>query len=167
MKRRNLVIVFLLVAALTLGIGYAAATDVLDINGNADVNPDQAFNEDIYFSAAVANDAGNVAYVSDDDKDVASFSVNSLSGKGDSATFTFTIKNDGDLNVTVTPTLAADGNSQPDYFDISSDWAGQAKDLAAGGEITYTVTVALKATPPENLHATFHIELTATPKTAE
>ena len=48
-----------------------------------------------------------------------------------------------------------------DYFEISSDWNGQPKELASGGTVTYTVTVMLKNTPTSSLHATFHIELTA------
>ena len=40
-RRRNVIISLLLVAALALGIGYAAVTDVLDITGSADVSAAQ------------------------------------------------------------------------------------------------------------------------------
>ena len=166
MKRRNLVMTFMLVAALILGVGYAAVTDVLDINGTADVNPDTAFNEDIYFSAAVANQAGNTASVVDTDPDMANFTVSTLSGMNDEATFTFTIKNAGDLDVIVTPTVAQDGNNHPEYFELFSDWDGQPKEIEAGTELTYTLTVKLKATPADTLHGVFHIELSATPVSA-
>ena len=163
-RRRTLITSLLLVAALVLGIGYAALTDVLDINGTADVNQsaaEDAFNEDVYFSAAVANQEGNVASVNTGDNDMASFTANTLKGKGDKATFTFTIKNDGDVDAVVTPTLAEDGNSNTTYFAISSDWEGQPKTIAAGGSMTYTVTVELLSTPTETIHGAFHIELTA------
>ena len=163
-KRRTLIISLLLVAALTLGIGYAALTDVLDINGTADVNQtaaEESFDLDVYFSDAKANEEGNVASTVDGDPDMASFTASTLKGKGDKATFTFTIKNDSDLDAVVTPTLAADGNNNPTYFSIVSDWNGQPKDLGAGESKTYTVTVELLNTPTETIHGAFHIELTA------
>ena len=164
-RRRTLITSLLLVAALVLGIGYAALTDVLDINGSATINQsaaEDAFDMDVYFSAAVANEEGNTASVNSNDNDKASFTVNTLKGKGDVATFTFTIKNDGDVDAVVTPTLAATGgNTNPEYFKVSSDWDGQAKTIAAGGSETYTVTIELLKTPTETIHGAFHIELTA------
>ena len=165
-KRRTLVVSLLLVAALALGIGYAAVADVLDINGSADVNQsaaEDAFNEDVYFTGAVATNAaeGDLASINTDDPDMASFTANSLNGKGDTASFTFTITNAGDLDAVVTPTLAEDGNTNSEYFAISSDWLGQPKELGAGESITYTVTVELLKTPTEQVHGAFHIELSA------
>lgn len=163
-KRRNLIISLLLVAALALGVGYAAISDVLDLYGSADVNQsaaEEAFNADIYFADAVANEEGNVASVNTDDNDMASFTAFTLKGKDDYATFTFTIANDGDLDAVVTPSFAADGNSNPEYFEVKSDWAGQPKTIAAGDSETYTVTVKLLKTPTEQVHGTFKIELTA------
>ena len=164
-RRRTLVISLLLVAALCLGIGYAALSDTLDINGSAIVDQsaaEDAFDEDIYFSAAVANETGNTAEVTADN-DKATFSAKTLKTKGDKVTFTFTIQNDCDLAALVTPAFpAADGNTNPTYFKISSDWAGQAKTIAAGQSATYTVTVELLATPTETIEGSFHIEFTAT-----
>lgn len=165
-RRRTLVISLLLVAALCLGIGYAALSDTLDIEGSATVNQsaaEDAFDEDIYFSAAVANETGNTADVDDADNDKASFSANTLKTKGDKVTFTFTIQNDCDLAAQVTPALASEGgNTNATYFSISSDWAGQPKTIAAGQSATYTVTVELIATPTETIEGSFHIVLTAT-----
>ena len=163
-KRRNLIISLLLVAALALGVGYAAVSDVLDINGTVDVSvsaAEEAFNSDIYFVDAVANEEGNVASVNADDDDMASFTIFTFKGKDDVATFTFTIENKGDLDAVVTPTLAADGNTNPEFFDIVSDWAGQPKTIKAGESATYTVTVTLLKTPTEAVHGAFHIELNA------
>lgn len=166
MKNRKFVVVaFLLVAVLLLGVGYAALTDVLDITGSADVNQsaaEEAFNEDIHFSAAVANQDGNTASVNGDNNDKASFTANTLKGSEDTATFTFTIVNEGDLDATVTPTLnATAGNTKPEYFSITSDWDGKSKTLEAGGSLTYTVTVTLRETPTETISGSFLIELTA------
>ena len=165
MKNRKGLISIMLVAVLLLGIGYAALTDTLDITGSADVNQsaaEEAFNEDIYFSAAVANETGNTASVNADNNDKASFTAKTLKGKGDKVTFTFTIKNDGDVAATVTPKLNATlGNTNPEFFSLTSDWDGGAKVLAAGSEVTYTLTVELLKTPTETVAASFLIELTA------
>lgn len=165
MKNRKSLIAVLLVAVMLLGIGYAALTDTLDITGSADVNQsaaEEAFNEDIYFSAAVANEDGNTASVNADNNDKASFTAKTLKGKGDKVTFTFTIKNDGDVAATVTPKLNASlGNTNPEYFSLTSDWNGESEVLAANSEITYTLTVELLKTPTETIAASFLIELTA------
>ena len=161
-NRKTVVVAFLLVAVMLLGIGYAALTDVLDITGSADINQsaaEEAFNEDIYFSGAVANEAGNTASVNADNNDKASFTANTLKGKGDQATFTYTIKNDGDLDASITPAISS--NTNPAYFEISSDWAGATKTLAAGASITYTVTIKLIETPTETISGSCIIELTA------
>ena len=164
-NRRTLVVAFMLVAVMLLGVGYAALNDTLDITGSADVNrsaAEEAFNEDIYFSAAVANDEGNTASVNADNNDKASFTAATLKGAGDKVSFTFTIKNDGDVDADVTPTLNASlGNTNPTYFDIESDWDGATKTLEAGKTITYTVTVTLKQTPTDTIAGSFLIELTA------
>ena len=164
-NRRNVVIAFMIVAVMLLGIGYAALSDTLDITGSADVNQsaaEEAFNEDVYFSAAVANQDGNTASVNADNNDKASFTAATLKGKGDKVTFTFTIKNNGDVAAEVTPKLNASlGNTNSEYFEITSDWGGAAKTLAAHSEITYTVTVKLLKTPTETISGSFLIELVA------
>ena len=161
-NKKKVVVAFLLVAVLLLGVGYAALTDVLDITGSADVNQsaaEEAFNEDIYFSNAVANETGNTASVNADNNDKASFTANTLKGKGDKATFTYTIKNDGDLDASITPAISS--NTNPGYFTITSDWAGATKTLAAGASITYTVTIELIETPTTTISGSCIIELTA------
>ena len=164
-NRKTVVVAFLLCAVMLLGVGYAALTDTLDITGSADVNQsaaEEAFNEDIYFSAAVANQTGNTASVNADNNDKASFTAATLKGQGDKVTFTFTIKNDGDVAATVTPKLNASlGNTNPEYFSIKSDWDGASKTLAAHSEITYTLTVELLKTPTTTLAGSFLVELTA------
>lgn len=151
-----------MVAVMLMSVGYAALTDVLDITGSADVNKsaaEDAYNEDIHFSTAVANQTGNTASVNTDNNDKASFTANTLQGKDDTATFTFTIVNEGDLDAVVTPSISSNTNEQ--YFAISSDWNGQAKTLSAGQSLTYTVTVTMKETPTDTISGSFIIELTA------
>lgn len=161
-NRRNIIVAFLLCATLLVGVGYAALTDVLDITGKADINhsdAEAAFNEDIYWSGAQANQEGNTASVNTNDNDKASFTVSTLKGAGDTATFTFTIFNNGDLDAVVTPSISS--NTKMDYFGYSSDWNGQPKTLKAGQSLTYTVTVELLQTPQETISGSCIIELTA------
>lgn len=160
-NRKTVVVAFLLVAVMLLGVGYAALTDILTINGSAEVSQtaaEDAFNEDIYFSDAVAHEADNEASVDDTDNDKASFAANTLKGKGDKATFTFTIENAGDVDATVTPVLTS--KDQVDYFTVTHDWEA-AEDLAAGEAITYTITVELSKTPTETISGSFEVELNA------
>lgn len=175
-KRRNVIISLLLVAALALGIGYAAIADVLDINGSADVTKDGAqtvFDQDVHFTAAQAGTTGDVASIIDGDDDMASFTAYSLKAVGDTASFTFTITHEAnevsDLAAIVQPSLAQDGNNHTDYFKVYSDWNAQPKTLQPGESKTYTVTVELLKTPDTEdvIHGLFHIELdvTSTPAT--
>ena len=168
MKNRNKVVVaFLLAAVMLLGVGYAALSDTLEINGSADVNQsaaEEAFNEDVYFLSAVANGEGttNTASVNADNHDKASFTINDFKGAGDVATFTFTIVNVGDVAASITPKLNATlGNTNPEYFNITSDWNGASKVLAAHSEITYTITVELIKIPTDAVTGSFLVELTA------
>ena len=167
MKNRRIVVVaFLLAAVLLLGVGYAALTDTLDVTGSADVDLtglNAEFEEDIYFSAAVANEGTpNTASVNSDNNDKASFSAKSLKKKDDVATFTFTINNDSAHDVVVTPKLNATlGNTNPEYFELTSDWAGVAKTIPAGSTATYTVTIKLLQDPTEAVAGSFLVELTA------
>ena len=163
-NRKTVIVAFLLVAVMLMGVGYAALTDTLVINGTADITHDgaqNAFNEDIKFTAAKAQNEGDLASIVQGDDDMASFTAKSLNGAGNTAEFTFTIANTGDVDAIVTPSLAEEGNSKPEYFRITSDWAGQPKNLAAGATETYTVTVELLKTPTEALTGLFQIHLDA------
>ena len=53
-NRKTVVVAFMLCAVMLLGVGYAALSDVLDIQGTAQVtqgNAQNAFDGDVYFSA--------------------------------------------------------------------------------------------------------------------
>ena len=168
MKNRKIVVVaFLLIAAMLLGVGYAALTDTLDITGSADVNLtdlEKEFEDEIYFSAAVANDGTpNTASVNADNNDKASFSAKSLLHKDETTSFTFTIENKSQYSVDVTPKLNATlGNTNSEYFAISSDWNGATKTIAAGASETYTLTVKLLKDPTAAVSGSFLVELVVT-----
>ncbi len=173
-NRKTVVVAFLLIATMLLGVGYAALTDVLDINGTAEVSKGEAeaaFNDDIYFTNAVAANAadGDTAEVSTSDPDMATFNAASLSKVGDKAVFTFTIINKGDsqLNAIIDPEFAegAAGNDNTEYFKVTSNWNGEPQILLQGETAEYEVTVELLKTPEESAYGSFHIKLNATSTT--
>ena len=160
-KRRTFIVSMLLVAALALGIGYAALTDVLEVTGRADINQSQAeadFDLNVKFTDATKTNEGDIVTFNEDS---ATFEIKSLSGKDDVAEFTFTITNSSDLDAIVTPTFAEEGNTNTEYFSIVSDWAGQPKEIKAGQSETYTVTVTLLKTPTDTIFGSFRMILTA------
>lgn len=164
-KRRTLIISLLLVAALALGIGYAALSDVLDIQGTAEISANSAqetFNQDVYFSD-VSSGAGYTASINADNNDKASFTATGFSDVGDKIFITFTIKNDSShYEALVTPKLLQ--NSNAEYFKLTSDWNSTAQTIGINGTKTITVTVELLKLPTisEGLtSASFNIELTA------
>ena len=170
-NRKTVVVAFLLAAVMLLGVGYAALTDTLDITGSVDVNINDLndeFEKDIYFSDAkpvVAEGKTTVdtASVNGDNNDKASFSIKSLKAKGETASFIFTIKNDSAHEVSVQPKLNETlGNTNTEYFKLTSDWNGQAKTIAANSSITYTWTVELIKDPVEAVSGSFLVELVAT-----
>lgn len=175
MKNRKFVVVaFLLVAVLLLGVGYAALTDTLTIIGNAHIDLDQAnvvFDEKIYFSASEATSStgtGTVADVASHTADDATFTANKLAVKDQQSVFTFTIKNDSnvDANISVNPTKLSGAenpsNSNAEKFTVEYDYPDGMTIAAGGGTITVVVTVTVKEAITEATSATFGIELTAT-----
>ena len=90
-KRRTLIISLLLIAALCLGIGYAALARDLQINGSANL---QGNNEDfdIVFMEGNAKN-GNATVTVAEGTTTASYVIDGLSKAGDTEVITFKIKN--------------------------------------------------------------------------
>lgn len=163
MKNRKIVIVsFLVVAALLLGIGFAALTDDLDIFGTAKVDQlaaDSEFETDVYFiKAGETTQTGYSATISEGNNDSATFTVTGLSGGGDTITIPFTIKNANDIGAYVT--VNATSNTNEEYYELSHDLTS-AKSISANGELVVNVTVRLKSTPTVEQSASFSIEVIA------
>ena len=122
-NRKTIIVAFMLLACMLLGVGYAALTDTLTIAGQANVTTGESsdeFKEDIYFKSANATAPDTATVLTDNNR--ASFTVNSLSLDGDTATFTFVIANESEHNATVAITattirdLIADGADE--YIEI-------------------------------------------------
>ena len=178
MKNRRIAIVaFLLVAALTLGFGYAAVTNVLDIQGSVTVpvtDAEKEFNEDIYFSGVVNGEnvvssvdasAGldYTANINSNNNDKAQFSVTGIEKKGDSVSITFEIKNDSEHDATVT--LKSLTNTDDTNFEFGYYFGSEGTTtttILAGQTTRVTVNVELIKQLVAAGSASFVVELNVT-----
>lgn len=191
MKNRKLAIVaFLLVAVMAIGVGYAALTDYLRVNGDIEVHAANAgvvFDEKIYFSTEPSDitisggkTEGDVALIdsaSVTSPDVATFKCNSLSSSASEVTFGYVIKNDSDYDAVVTVAATMQGsetvnpnNTNASVFDVSYAFVGYNEgdtvEIAKGGSVQVQVTISLKdgvVAPTEgSITGTYILEMTAT-----
>ena len=173
-NRKTVVVAFLLVAAMLLGVGYAALTDTLTIIGNAHIDIDTAnktFDEKIYFSHSEATSStgtGTTADTASHTADDATYTANKLATVGQQSVFTFTIQNDSnvDANITVNSTKLSGvenpSNSNTDKFNVEYAYPDGMTIAKNGGTIDVVVTVTVKNPVTAATSATFGIELTAT-----
>lgn len=169
-KNRTLIISLLLIAALALGIGYAALTDDLFIAGSAKIkteNAENSFAADVYFTKAVMSAEKGTASIGVDENNEASdkvtITVNEdvLGGKGDSVLCTLEISNVGDLDASVSIDSIVTSNDE--FFTVTTSWGSNTtRTIAAGATLDLVVTIAVDKTPTTNVSTTFEIGLTAT-----
>lgn len=170
-NRKSVIVAFLLVAAMLLGVGYAALSDDLYVNGTLNLDAAQledTFDKEVYFTDEGMSTTGNSgvadsisigADANGDANDKVTFVVNSLKAVNEVATFTFKIQNDNDFIVTATPATSF-ANA---YFTV----AGPATvDVPANGSVDVTVTVTLTAIPTDGSaqSVTYGLTYTVVPK---
>ena len=160
----------MLVAVMLLGVGYAAVTTHLNIQGGATVTVEgatEAFSADVKFTAVdTGSDSSKFATASIGDGKTADFSVTGLKGAGDSASLTYTITNSGDLNATVQVDAGNTTNSNDTYFTVVTEWVDGDQALEKeGGTAKIKVTISLDSTPSNSTAPTtaqFNIRLNVT-----
>ncbi len=168
-NRRTVIVAFLLVAVLTIGVGFANLTDTLIASGSTGVNVDDAkevFDGDVYFSKTVMNAATGTATIKDgeganDKGDIVEIEIEDgfLKEVGDQAVITLTVKSESDLAITMAlPTIT---NSNPTYFSVTTTWLTE-QQIAPKGTLDITITVELTKTPTTDQDMNFEIELGAT-----
>ena len=173
-KKTLQIVLIVLVAVLTLGIGYATISNInLIIDGNATANPnDNNFKVHFVETADTPNLEGNVtltgsADIDKNDNTMATFNVGGLTKEGDYAIATYTIiNNSNDVGAKLSLELT---NSNADYFKVTetiTDTELQAGDTTTGtvkvemiktpltNEVTTSITAKIKANPLENDSAT-------------
>ncbi len=167
-NRKTVVVAFLLVAAMLLGVGYAALTDTLNIQGDFEVsqaNAENAFDDDVYFSAVSTGD-GYTAAIASDDNDKGTFKVTGLEGEDDTISITYTIKNDNDFAVSVVIDPVNTNTTNTEYFECSSDKGDTAFTIDANSTKDVVITVRLKKTPVlaenQTVSGTFVVEYDVT-----
>ena len=149
-KKTLQICLFVLIAVVTLGIGYASITAInLFINGNATASVNQS-NFNVHFTGTPTL-GGNVtptgsASISQQDNKVALFDVGGMTKVGDYAEAIYTVLNDSngvgaDITLNVT-------NSNSEYFKVTETVADS--QLQAGDTTTATVKVEMIKTPIEN-----------------
>ena len=185
MKKRNLVIVaFMLVAAMTIGVGYAALSATLTIKGTANLDLSAASGDvtkQVYITSgssakththATLKDYANTGEETFTEKEYSSvnFEVYSLTQVGQSVTFTYTIKNAGDASVVATVSLPNETVSDKSYFTANIKWAdpsvtGTSVVLQSGQTADVSVIVELDTIPASTtetmLHDSFEFSVTA------
>lgn len=169
-NRKRVIVAFMLVACMLLGVGYAAITTHLNIQGGATVSVEgatEAFSADVKFTAVdTGSDASKFATASIGDGKTADFSLTGLKGAGDSASLIYTITNTGDLDATVSVDVQNTTNSNETYFTVETEWIDADTSIEkAGGTVQLKVTISLKATPSNSTAPTtaqFNIRLHVT-----
>lgn len=140
-----------------LGVGYAALTGSLQINGSATLTKDNS-NFVVHFTgtptgtkttacsdcSTAAADGGDISIDGSDDK-VANLVIKGFKKVGDKYTGTFTVTNDSpNAGTTAYVTASAQmKGTNASYFTITTDWGSTEKTIAKGSSQTLSVSVEL------------------------
>ena len=169
-KRRTLIISLLLVAALALGIGYAALSSTLQINGVIENDP---ANVNVVFTNSTmtatsptdsrvqsiidASDAGVTGTA------VLSIQAGGLKEKGDSVTFDLEITNKGNLTVELEELVPTEPFVCDFYsLEIVDGWAAGDTLTPGATETVKVVVTVIKLTDTQEIH-NFILKANATP----
>ena len=166
-NKKTMTALLLLVAVVALGIGYAAITQTLKVNGTATAK-ESAAAFDVHFKSAAADatqitpsnennqkEVSSTAAVTSDNK-VAEMSV-TLTDVDDEQTCTFTVENtslDGikalikPSSVKITSDAAGQTPLTSDYFTITTNIDSDITILSTTGSNTATFTVTVKLNKP-------------------
>ncbi len=181
-NRRFVVCAFILIAAMVVGVGYAALTDTLVINGDLELSKESvevALDEDVYFTKvdiSIADSDKNPidtsgtgklfsASVNSNDPDKIAFSAkNVFSAVGDTVTIVATIINTG-LNAELPAVLSqpiVSAETGQNIFEAGSKTFSRSSDTGAdvtkeglpiGETCELTIVFKVKAIPTESTGA--------------
>ena len=162
MKNRKIAVAaFMLAAILALGVGFAALTDTLTVEGSAGIAADgakQVFDEDIFFSKALTDTTRCDAKIDTTDPDKATMTVldGVFKGTGSNEVIaTYSITSTSDRDALITPSIS---NSDTEHFQVTTSWNG-AQTLTAGATTDIVVTIKCIKTPDTGVETTFTITL--------
>lgn len=161
MKKRTLVIAVLLVAALALGIGYAALSDTLTLNGTIKSTGDDmtdTFDGLVYFTNATVTNSpathitANVSAAYGGDE--ASYTITGMDTVGDVVEMEFVIHNA--YTETVWVSLGAHDENNNECVKITNNYT-EAIEIAANSNATFTVTVEIVKLTGEGIDLTHNV----------
>lgn len=159
----KIVVLSLVLAALVIGVGYAAITTVnLTVSGTASATANQSnFKVEFFGTPTVSNSDNLSATINASDKTQATINVSGLSAKGDTVTATYTVKNlSADLSAELSASVAS--NTNEEYFKVEP--AVTQGTITAGTTTTVTVKVTLIKTPiDEDVTSTIKVNVAAKP----
>ena len=164
MKKRNTTIfAFLLLAAVGMGVGYAALSQQFNVGGTVTIEKVQAqkeFTEEVIFAeiadadlnyfkadgSAKAKVEGDKA-VLDTAKHNVTWTVKTLAAKGEKATLSLTVLNQSDVEATI-QNITAWTNSSNGLFSVTDDLSTKdlvlsAKDDQTVDSVTFTITITM------------------------
>lgn len=172
-KRRTLIIALLLVAALALGIGYAAYTVNLEVSGIVSAGapaPLVTFKTVTVGEKTETVTSGNNFGIGATGGQSIDLNVGGFRNKDDKVVVTYTVENGHDFDVTVNEPIVSYTNTDGKKYDANisitpGSWDGLTDGkILAGKTATFTVTVQLIKTFATDASITqnFRIDFTAT-----
>ena len=160
--RKTFIVVGILLVTILLGVGYAIGNTTLTISGSAGATANDA-NFKVYLTGTPEVSDNSKVTASVTANDTATISVTGLTKVGDSASATYTIKNDSeDLSAALTASVI---DSNDTYFTTTYEF--DPTTLEAKGEAEVTVTVTLDKTPIADQTNDVTVTITAQPVEAE
>ncbi|MBO5907109.1 MAG: hypothetical protein J6Q85_03025 [Clostridia bacterium] len=188
MKNRKVIVTaFLLIAAMILGVGYAAISDTLFFSGDATISDEQVqseFDLDIGIVATSETNGDWKAYdaaapeinidgdlvvditgTGDNEKDNVDFQIFGLADEGDEQIIWFKVENKSLHDANLAPSVVLESGTG-DYFEAvykiyESDGTTEATILEAGGSVLVKLSVTVKGTPAETYQGTFSFNIHA------
>ena len=159
MKRRSIIALFLIVAMLTIGVGYANLTDTLTIASEATI---KTFDEYVHFVSANTTNAEYATAEILTDDDTAKVTVTEDMHKFETVALTFVIENTYSQPVDVSLTIS----DRNENFTISPEWSSQVID-PDGGTVTLTLNITLISVPTTSISdSIFSVTITAAGRNA-
>lgn len=157
-KKRTFLVVALLVAVLSLAVGYAAITENLKVTGSASATTDDN-NFKVRFTGTPTTSDGSKVTATITNDLAATIDVSGLTTTGDTVTATYTIENySAELGASLA--VGTIENSNKDYFKVTASLAKTA--IAKGETTTLTITVELLKTPVDDQTTSITVPVTAT-----
>lgn len=169
-NRKTIITSFLLLAGLTLGVGYAAISNTLTVTGAVNLGTDEN-NFSVVFDS-VEQDANEVkrwtATINENTiNSTLTINSNALDTKGDSIDIDYTVRNASPANdliavlgdITVT-------NANTSWYTVEANWVDSSVvELAYNETAVFNVKVTLVNTPTESVSGLdFFVSFTATAK---